>query len=510
MRTLQISVAITCALALGGCLDNNSGPHDQWMNTDAYVAPPDAAIGDGGTVTPTCGDAGPAFTAPTQVSVDPGADAGVTAVQSDVALVALASGQRLLAWVDRSLATAGSASLVVGRVSAGAAPGTTTAITQPAACAALVAPTLAVTADGTVVLAGVCLGSSELAPSSSDIVVFRSTDGGQTFGAGVTVAACPATSTQCSHPSLAASGTAVDLAYASEDLTPPSTVTAGRIVVLHSDDDGVTFPTATLVTDSNADVAAPRIAYAASGVLHLVYTGFPTLGGPGYIFYAQRSAASLADGGVADAGQADAGQVDAGQVDAGQVDAGADDAGADDAGVSDGGLTPAPFAGAQNLGPGHDPDVAVAADGVVVVWAAQGYVEQSHAGADGTFSTPLPVDVTLGAVTVLAPRVAVRSGTLHLFWLAGGGATGGGDAGVAGAWTAVYSRSADGATTWSAPLTVAGPFDGDPTSERLLHRLGPVGISADSTGVVAAWGDPDTLDPSAGATNVYVAALACE
>ena len=138
MRTLQISVAITCALALGGCLDNNSGPHDQWMNTDAYVAPPDAAIGDGGTVTPTCGDAGPAFTAPTQVSVDPGADAGVTAVQSDVALVALASGQRLLAWVDRSLATAGSASLVVGRVSAGAAPGTTTAITGvPTASAAI-------------------------------------------------------------------------------------------------------------------------------------------------------------------------------------------------------------------------------------------------------------------------------------------------------------------------------------------------------------------------------------
>ncbi|HEY3356153.1 MAG TPA: sialidase family protein [Polyangia bacterium] len=452
MRTVQLSLAVLAALALTGCLDDHSGPEDQWLNTDAYVAP-EGGVRDAGTQPQGCTDAGPSFAAPVQVSTDPGADAGPgpTVAQSDVALVATDSGARLVAWVARSLMELGAARLHVAPVSATAAPGADVVPPSPAACGALVQPALGVTGAGTVVLAAICVGGTEQAPTSTDILLYRSTDGGATFGDASTVVQCPAEAWRCAHPTLAASGATVHLAWADEDLVA-GVVSAGRVLMLTSTDDGVTFaPDGRRVPDAFADVAAPRLIYDAAGALHVAYAGLSSIGGTSYAAYS-----GLA-GGATD------------------------------------------FAEAQNLGPGATPDLLATADAVLVAWAAGGYVMESHASVGGAFSPPLPVDMSLGATAVLGPALTQTERGVHVLWLAE----------VEGTWRTVYTGSGDLAT-WSAPVTVAGPFDGSADgSLNPLHRLGQPALAAGSAGVLAAWADPGTTDPVTNASNVFVAELAC-
>jgi len=458
MRMTSAVLLFPVVLTLG-CLDDHSGPHDQWMGTDAYVmpevgvAPSDA--GEDAVTTASCSDAGPSFGDRVPLSSNPGeldGGLGQAHAQSDVTLTSTAAGTRRLAWVDRNLALPGVAGLQVIEVSGAGEPGALVDVPLPDTCTALTDPSITTTETGTVLVTAICRVGAEDAPTATDVVVLRSTTAGASFDAPVIAVGCPGDTFRCSTPAIATVGPAVYVAWADQEVTG-GTVTAGRVWTTRSDDDGLTFLDSGGVADANATVASPRLAVGPDGTLHVAYAGFATLGGSAYAMYSRLQ-------------------------------------------------TDGTFTTGENVGPGSGPAVAAGESGIAVVWGSGGYVYEAHAAANGVFTAPLPIETSLGATQVMPPAVALGTdGRVHVFWVAE----------MADGWGAVYTRAAALGAAFDAPVPVAGPFDGDPYGlQNPMHRLGAVAVGADAAGVIVAWADPDTLEPTVDTSLVFVALLVCD
>jgi hypothetical protein len=448
MRALRICTVLSLATLLGGCLDQGGGPEDQWMNTDAYVGPEVSTIlSDGGV---TCGDA-PVFAAPERVSDDAEADGGALHAQYAVTMAPGTDGTRYVAWTDRDLGVPGTADLRAAAVPAGADGVVPLDVPRPAGCDLLLDPVVTTTAAGTVVLTVTCVTGPEAAPSQTNILVFRSTDGLETLGDPVSAATCIGDTLQCDTPTVAATAGAVYLGWA-EWALDLGAVTSSRIRVWRSDDDGDTLAEEVAVTDSFTLAGGPRFAVGPDDALHLVYTGALTLDGNGYAAHASLASATS-------------------------------------------------FNTSEILGPGSDPWAVATADGVYVAWAAgTDFLYESHS-TGGLFSPPLPVGQISGATEVMLPALAAGpDGWVHLLWQAYGEA----------GWSVYYSVTKDAGATWLGPLTISGPFDGDPSGYSVpAHQIGAVDLVADTAGVTLGWAESRAVDSLTGASNVYFAERVC-
>ena len=452
---MAFALAAAASLA-GGCLDNGSGPQDQWMNTDAYVGPEvstagsDGGDGDAGVV--ACSDA-PSFADPSRLSEDRAPDGGAVHAQYEVAMAGAAAGARYVAWIDRDVDQPDLADLRAVSVPAAADPGPPLDVARPTGCDLLLDPALAVTATGTVVLVATCFTGTEAAPSQTQILVLRSVDGLQSFQAPIPAATCSGDVLQCDYPAVAATaGGAVYLAWSEWDLNA-GVVVGERVRAWRFDDDGQTKAAEVAVKSSFGAASVPRLAVDPADDVHLAYAGAFTLGGTSYAAYAKLDKA---------AGE---------------------------------------FGTPEVLGPGGGPRLAATSAGVYVVWNAGGTILQEAHSTGGAFSPALPIAQPSATTEILWPALAAGpDGFVHLFWLAHGEA----------GWGAYYSVTKNQGASWLDALLISGPFDGDATGAASpQHQIGPVDLVADATDVTLGWGDTASTDAATGVTNVYLARRVC-
>jgi hypothetical protein len=451
MRTKRLGIVLSLAACFTlGCLDSGGGNQDQWMNTDAYVGPEVSTSGDDGGV--TCGD-GPSFGSPTRLSDDVEPDGGVVHIQYHVAMAASSSDAGAavnVAWIDRSLATPLNAGLRAVRVPAGSSTGTIRGLQSPTGCDVLVDPALAVTAAGTVILAATCITGTEVSPTESRIMLFRSTNGLESFEVPVIAADCPGDTQRCDGPALAASANGLMLAW-NEWTLDTGTLTGAGLRVWRSDDDGLTLAEEAVLSGPLDATFDPRLAVGPNADVHLAFSGAFSLGGTTYAAYAKLD-------------------------------------------------TTTAFATPEVLGPGSDPRLTASAQGVYVVWTAGGNtLEEAHDTGSG-FTPAGRIVQPSGTTTVVSPSVAADpDGIIHLFWLAQSAA----------GWSAYYSYSADLGVGWAGSMLMSGPFDGDLSGTNLPHQIGLVDLVAETGGVTLGWNDTATDNAITGVTNVYLAQRVC-
>lgn len=455
MRAKRLGVLLCVAAAfVVGCLDDGGGARDQWMNTDAYVAPEvGTSSGEDGGV--SCGDA-PAFGSPTRLSDDLEPDGGPLHVQYGVAMAGGGNdgGAVHVAWLDRDVTTM-TGDVRVVRVPAGASTGTILDVQRPTGCDLLTDPALAVTAAGTVILAATCITGTELAVTQTRIVAFRSTDGLGSFGDAIPLTTCDSATAMCGYPTMAARADGVVLFAWTHWTIDQGATSAITVKVWRSDDDGLTAPTEITLPGTFAATAGPRLAVDPNDDVHLAFLGAFSLDGTSYTGYARLA-------------------------------------------------TDTEFGTPEVLGPAADtPSLAAASDAVYVVWPAGtggATLEEAHDTGAG-FSPAAALAQPAGTLAVLSPVVAAGpDGSVHLFWLAGS------DAGL----TAYYSVSTDKAVGWSDPLLISGPFDGViGVGSVTAHQVGAIDLVATGEDVTLGWGDPMSSDQITGVTNVYLARRVC-
>jgi len=347
-------------------VDEGGGPRDQWMNTDAYVAPDVGSFAqDGGAL---CGDA-VSFGSALKVSPDEGSDGGIH-VHFGVSVAGGADGGTYLGWMDRDITNASVGDVRVAAVSGSQVTGK--ALERPEGCDLMLDPVVAVAAGGKALLAVACATGSEKEASRTQILLYTSDDGFAKVEGPSRLKDCYAVTERCLDPWVTVSQDGkVYVGWTKHAIE--SGVEVGMAAVVARSDDGTTIAEEFGIEGPFVATKAPRVAVDQGGTVHTAYVGWLDKEGASYVAHAT--------------------------------------------------LGTAGFGTPDILGQGTAPSLALGDGGVVVVWTFEDNVyvaENAGAGFGAAVGVPLPS----GTTAAYAPTVAIgHEGSVHLAWFAGDGSS---------------------------------------------------------------------------------------